>query len=123
MGAYEIIKDAILIAQKADNAPLVQALFDAQQQALDLQEENAKLKEQVKELLDNKRLEKKIIRHERTIVTLKGDKQAIRYCSACWDRGRKLIQMRIMTVYGADTSTLEYPVCSSTSPNKLSSNR
>jgi len=94
MGVYEAVKDALSIARKADNIPLMQALLDAQEQALALQEECTKLKEQVKELQDTKELEKRIIRHECTVVTLNGDEQAIRYCSACWDRDRKLVQVR-----------------------------
>jgi len=101
MGAYEIIKDAILIAQKADNAPLMQALLDAQQQALALQEECAKLKEQIKELQDAKELEKRITRCKKTIVTLSGDEQVIPYCSICWDKDKNLVQVKIF--YNGDS--------------------
>ncbi|MDO8265672.1 MAG: hypothetical protein Q7T41_01865 [Candidatus Saccharibacteria bacterium] len=38
MGVYEAAKDALKIAQKADNAELVQKILDVQEQALNMQE-------------------------------------------------------------------------------------
>ena len=45
MAIYEIIKDCISTAQKADNIPLVQSLIEAQKQILDLLNENYNLRE------------------------------------------------------------------------------
>ena len=50
MGLYEGIKDAIGIAQKADNIELYKQLLDLGAQALDLQAEVARLKEENAEL-------------------------------------------------------------------------
>ena len=45
MAFYDAFKDAITLAQKADNIQLYKQLLDLSAQALDLQAENAKLKE------------------------------------------------------------------------------
>jgi hypothetical protein len=47
---YEALKDALKLAQKANNMEIQRALMDVQQQALDLQEENRKLRAHVDEL-------------------------------------------------------------------------
>src|SRR5690606_14990835 len=36
MGLYEALKDAVSVAQKADNIEIMRALFEAQKQALDV---------------------------------------------------------------------------------------
>ena len=46
MGLYEAFKDAISVAQKADNVELYRQLLDLSAQALDMQAEIAKLKEE-----------------------------------------------------------------------------
>ena len=46
MAFYDAFKDAIALAQKADNIELYKQLLDLSAQALDLQAENAKLKEE-----------------------------------------------------------------------------
>ena len=44
MGIYDAFKDALNVAQKADNVELYRKLLDLSAQALDLQAENARLK-------------------------------------------------------------------------------
>ena len=50
MGIYDAFKDALNVAQKADNVELYRKLLDLSAQALDLQAENARLKEENAEL-------------------------------------------------------------------------
>lgn len=47
---YEVVKDALKVAQKADNIELVQKLFDIQKQALDMQEKQQALNQTINEL-------------------------------------------------------------------------
>jgi hypothetical protein len=94
MGAYEIIKDAIGLAQKIDNHEIINKLADAQQHVLDMQNEMFKLRDENKKLKDISAIEKKIVRHNlSTIVTLNDDKEEIFFCSSCWDVDRKLVQI------------------------------
>ena len=63
MGFYDAFKDALNVAQKADNVELYRQLLDLSAQALDLQEENARLKQENSELRKVKDLEAHIVRH------------------------------------------------------------
>ena len=94
MSFYDAFKDAIDIAQKADNIDLYRKLLDLSRDALDLQNENYKLTE------ENVRLKKKlaedqnIVRHsEASYITLKDEEPQIHYCAICWGSDHKLIQM------------------------------
>lgn len=49
MSLYDAAKDAVKIAQKADNAELVKKLLDVQQQALDMQEKQFELNKKVED--------------------------------------------------------------------------
>lgn len=89
MAIYEIIKDCISTAQKADNIPLVQILIEAQKQILDLLNENYNLRE------ENKINSANIERHKDAYITLKNDKEKIIYCSCCYDRDGKLVQAQV----------------------------
>ena len=93
MGLYEGIKDAIGIAQKADNIELYRQLLDLGAQALDMQAEIAQLREENSELKKANDLGSRIIRHKDFYITLKDDEQEIRYCSTCWGKYHKLIQL------------------------------
>lgn len=102
MGFYEGLKDAINIAQKADNIDLYRKLLDLSRDALDLQEENSRLKQEVLELKSVKSTEEKLVHHiskesgwhmEHPYVTLKDDPLNIRYCAICWAKDKQLIQL------------------------------
>ncbi len=103
MGLYEGIKDAIGLAQKADNADLIKQLLNLGSQALEMQDEIRKLKEENEELKKAKDIESIIVRHPLTkengihdgypYITLSDDEQNIRYCAVCWGREQKLIQL------------------------------
>lgn len=96
MGLYEGIKDVASIAQKADNIQLYKQLLDLGAQALDMQDEIRKLKEENAELKKEKNLESKIIRHNQPYITLSDDENNLKYCATCWDNNRKIIQMKTL---------------------------
>lgn len=95
MSFYDALKDAINLAQKADNIELYRQLLDLSAQALDLQSENAKLKEENAQLKKQKDYEKRIQRHLQPYLTLEGEEPTVFYCSVCWGSEKKLIQMRV----------------------------
>lgn len=93
MSFYDAFKDAISVAQKADNIELYRQLLDLSAQALDLQAEVTRLREENLELKKSKDISEKIIRHEEPVVTIDGDDSMLYYCSHCWDSEQKLIQI------------------------------
>ena len=93
MGIYEGFKDAISIAQKADNVDLYKRLLDLSAQALDMQEEIRQLKAENAELKKAQEIEAKIERHTQPYVSLNDDPMHIKYCSTCWSNQHKLIQL------------------------------
>lgn len=94
MGLYDAMKDAINLAQKADNIELYRQLLDLSAQALELQAEVARLKEENAELRKKEDLSSSIVRHAKSFITKDGDEANLRYCSHCWDADQKLIQLR-----------------------------
>ena len=92
LGWYEAIKDGIVVAQQADNVPLVRELIDAQKQILDLVAENQKLREQIKGMQETADIAGKIERHEDAYITLADDLDKRIYCSCCWDTKKMLVQ-------------------------------
>lgn len=93
MSFYDAFKDAISVAQKADNVELYRQLLDLSAQALDLQAEVARLTEENAALKKSKDVSDKIIRHEEPVVTIKGDNKKLYYCSHCWDSQQLIIQL------------------------------
>lgn len=93
MGIYDACKDIITIAQKAGNWELYRELVDLSAQALDLQLEVARLREENLALRKAKDISKKIIRHEEPVVTIDDDDKKLYYCSHCWDSENTLIQI------------------------------
>lgn len=93
MSFYEAFKDAVNMAQKADNIELYRQLLDLSAQALELQAEVARLKEENAELKKRRDITDKVIRHEEPCITLDGDTTELYYCSHCWDSERLLIQL------------------------------
>lgn len=62
MGVYEVVKDALSLAQKADNIELVQKILDIQNEAIEMQhqiqekhEEVFNLKQKIKALEERKK--------------------------------------------------------------------
>lgn len=93
MGLYEGIKDAIGIAQKADNIELYRQLLDLGAQALEMQAEIARLTAENEELRKTRDIENSIIRNEQPYITLTGENSDIRYCGTCWSMHKKLVQL------------------------------
>lgn len=106
MSFYDAFKDAINVAQKADNVELYRQLLDLSAQALDLQAEVARLREENAALKKSKDISDRIIRHEEPIVTMEGDTKNLYYCSHCWDSEQLVIQINCH----AD-GTFECPHC------------
>lgn len=106
MGLYEGIKDVAKVLQQADNVELYMKLLDLCAQALDLQEENMKLREEVKELKYLQDLTDDIEYHVDAFVTRKSDTKPIRYCAACW-AGRKIL----VPLQNIQWDNLECPLC------------
>ena len=93
MSLYDGIKDVANVVRKADNIELYQQLLDLGQIALDMQDQIRELKQENYELKRCRENEQQIERHIETYITLKNDESKLKYCSVCWDRERKLIQM------------------------------
>lgn len=106
MGLYDGIKDVAKIVQQADNIELYRTLLDLGAQALDMQAEIAALQKENDELKAELHKKKSIIRHKGLYITLNGDQQGIAYCSPCFDKDSKLIQM-----FDYDEKYFRCPVC------------
>lgn len=101
MGIYDAFKDAISIAQKADNIDLYHRLLDLSSQAIELQnkvyeltEENRSLKIKIDELQSSNIVEEDIELLPQGYLIRKSEKDSgidIRYCAACWQNFRKLM--------------------------------
>lgn len=91
----DIVKNAVTLAQKADNIELTKTLLDVQSKTIELQEENYNLKKQLQELKDIESIEADIIPLSYPFFKLsKDDGKVNRYfCSTCWGKEKKLIQM------------------------------
>ena len=107
MGFYDAIKDVAKLAQKADNIDLYQRLVDLSAQALDMQDEISKLKEENARLKRKQDLSSSIQRHNESFITIEGEEPMLRYCSHCWDADEKLVQLLCDEYAG----TFECPHC------------
>ena len=94
MSFYDAMKDAVSLAQKADNIELYRQLLDLSAQALDLQAEVARLKEENAELKKIKDVESDIEYYVDAFVTRKSDVKPIKYCAACWVDKKKLVPIQ-----------------------------
>lgn len=106
MGLYEGIKDVAKIVQQADNIELYKQLLDLGAQALEMQDEIARLKEENQELRKKNDIASQIIRHTESYVTISSDEKELFYCSHCWDSEGKLIQLICN-----ENGTFECPHC------------
>ncbi|WP_418482687.1 hypothetical protein [Frisingicoccus sp.] len=89
MGMYDMFKDAVSMAQKADNIDLVKTILELQQKMLELQEENINLNEE-KRKLESIISEIKTIEFKDDCYYFDGDGP---YCSRCYDAEKKKIRM------------------------------
>lgn len=93
MGIYDAAKDALSIAQKADNIDLYQKILDIQALALDLQYDNLKLIEEIKKLKKDEEIDSKLIFKNNSYYMKDNEKEDGPFCSVCWDKDRKLVRM------------------------------
>ncbi len=93
MGLYDALKDAVNLAQKADNIELYRQLLDVSAQALDLQAEVARLREENALLKKRQDVAQRIVRHKEPVVTLLNEEPKLYYCAHCWDSEQLLIQV------------------------------
>lgn len=93
MSVYDTLKDVIRVVQKADNVELYCKLLDVGSQALELQDELCRLKEENSFLKEKNNLTSLIERHQEAFITRKDENGELRYCSHCWDAEGKLIQL------------------------------
>ena len=95
MAVYDLFKDLMSVAQKADNVDIMKQLIELSQKALELQEENASLRKKIAELETDVNIEEDMIRADEPYYTLKSDGENSRkyYCSTCWGKEKKKIQM------------------------------
>lgn len=100
MGLYEGIKDVATIMQQADNIDLYRQLLDLSSQALDMQAEIAKLREENRQLKRVAETEENIVRHKTPYITLSNDSNNTCYCAVCWGKSKLLIQMFVGEDYG-----------------------
>lgn len=94
MSFYDAFKDVINIAKKADNLELYRQLLDLSYQALDLQAEISKLKEENAELRAKINRKENVVRHAGAYITLADDPLSIPYCAVCYGKDDKLLQLR-----------------------------
>ena len=94
MDIKDKIKEIGEIIKKYNNIEAVQTIIEIQQEILDMQNEMFQTKKENEELKSIKEIENRIIRHKGdTYITLKNDSNNILYCSRCWDKERKLVQL------------------------------
>lgn len=93
MGIYDVAKDALSIAQKADNIHLYQKILEIQALALDLQNDNSKLIEEIKKLKNDEEIDSKLIFKNNSYYMKNNEKEDGPFCSMCWDKDRKLVRM------------------------------
>ena len=87
------IRNVAEIVKKGDNLELYATLLNLYEKALELQDENKELKDQ---LIDKSKVESirgRVIRHPQPFITLRDDESQILYCAHCWDNKEKLIQV------------------------------
>ena len=84
---YSLVRDLIEEAKKQKNLELVEKLIDLKNAVSDIEDENRELKKQME-------LQQRIVRHsDGMYITLENDSKEIKYCSTCWGRDKKLIQI------------------------------
>ena len=93
MSFYDAMKDAVNLAQKADNIELYRQLLDLSAQALDLQAEVARLKEENSRLHSDLVIKKNVVRHKGAYITLLDDKDCLPYCAICYGDTEKFFQL------------------------------
>ena len=92
-GAKHVYELAKTVSDAGIKIELQSAILDVQQKAMELQDENSRLKEEIRQLKYTKEFEKRIIRHDKVYITLKDDEKNIKYCAICYGERGKFIQL------------------------------
>lgn len=94
MDVLKNLKEIGELIKKYNNIEAVFQIIDIQQEILNMQNEMFQIRKENEELKSIKDIENKIVRHKGyTYITLKDDSNNILYCSRCWDKERKLVQL------------------------------
>lgn len=70
-----------------------QKLISVQRETYKILDENHELSKQIQELKAKLEEQRSIIRHKQNYITLKDDPQEIKYCSVCYGKEKKYIQL------------------------------
>ena len=91
MGIVDTMKDVVTLVQKTDNIELVKQVMSLQSEALEMQEENRSLREQVSEL--RRALDfAKSLRFEEPFYRAPDD--SVPFCARCWEVDRRAIHLK-----------------------------
>ena len=94
MDILKNLKEIGELIKKYNNIEAVTEIIDIQQEILNMQNEMFQIKKENEKLKSIKDIEKRIVRHKGdTYITLRDDDNNILYCSRCWDKERKLVQL------------------------------
>ena len=91
MGIVDTLKDVVTLVQKTDNIELVKQVLALQSQALEMQEENRTLRDQVK-ALDAALSFAKTLRFEAPLYYAPDDKTP--FCARCWEVDRRALHLK-----------------------------
>jgi hypothetical protein len=109
MGIYDALKDGVEVVQKAGNIEVMKKLLDAQKEALELFDENRRLKEENAALKQQRDVSERLT-HDGKRYWLKGTKsEEGPYCQTCWDVDRRLV--RLVVTSDRDTDGKFYGFC------------
>lgn len=103
MDLYQLVRDLIEEAREQKDLEMVNKLIEIKLAISEIQDENRALKKQLEQ-------QRKIVRHEDgNYVTLADDSPEIQYCSTCWGKDNKLIQLD--KELNKDKNLSKCPVC------------
>ncbi|OAK70084.1 hypothetical protein [Lederbergia galactosidilytica] len=104
------IKDVAEVVRKADNIGLYAQILDLQKEALELVEENSKLKRRIELFQDNKHIQENLIVSDNRYFLNLNEKEDGPFCTACWDSESKLIRLHEDN-YGQGVIVHRCPIC------------
>lgn len=96
---WEAVKDIGSILKVAGNYDLYKSLLDIQAETQKYLEENFKLKEEIKELKEHMQIADELEFKDNQYFRVQDGKTYGPYCSCCWDRDHKIVNLH-KTTYG-----------------------
>ena len=121
MGVYEALKDAVAVARKADDIELIQTLYDAQKEALDLLDLSREKDEKIRDLEAEVERLKESVRLKGDVVEQSGwyfltkDDGSWKYpplCPRCWQVDARPVYLQ--RVPGPKRMGMTCPQCQAT---------